>query len=439
MTKPHASSADSTRRQFLTAAAATPLLTRTGAALARTPDPAAMIAHDLERYIGFGEKRSGGAGDNACGAWMEQALADLGFQTRRQTFSAPYFEPRRCTLSCEGGEAEVWAQPIVVPTPQQGLTAPLVRVDGQGRSAHSLRGAIALVDLDHARWSSMFWPGVSEPVQAAFEGGASACVIITNGPSDKIIALNTDGREPLYDAPMALLAPEDAAPFLAAAHAASPARLTLSGVSARRPAFNLMGQLDRGANQWLVVSTPRSGWFTCAGERGGGVAAFLHMARWAANQATGHNLLFVCNSGHEYQYLGAEELLREHAPPPDQTAFWLHLGANLAARDWHESVGGLQPLPGTDSQRYLVVSPSLLPAARASFRGLSGLEAPYSSDDLSAGELSNVLAAGYRKVAGIFGVHRYHHVRDDDARCVSAEAVVETSFAFQRLLEQAVR
>jgi hypothetical protein len=140
-----------------------------------------------------------------------------------------------------------------------------------------------------------------------------------------------------------------------------------------------------------------------------------------ANQATGHNLLFVCNSGHEYQYLGAEELLREHAPPPDQTAFWLHLGANLAARDWHESVGGLQPLPGTDSQRYLVVSPSLLPAARANFRGLSGLEAPYSSDDLSAGELSNVLAAGYHKVAGIFGVHRYHHVRDDDARCVSAE------------------
>ena len=428
-----------TRRQFLTAAATAPALSRTGAALAKAPELAALIRQDLERYIGFGEKRSGGDGDNACGDWMEQALAGLGFETRRQIFSAPYFDPQSCTLRYEGAEAHVWAQPIVVPTSQEGLTAPLVRVDAHGQTSHSLSGAIALVDLAHARWSSMFWPGVATPVRSAFEGGARACVIITNGPTGKVIALNTDGREPLYDAPMALLAPEDAAPFLAAAQRAAPARLTLTGVSARRPAFNLIGRLDRGMGRWLVVSTPRSGWYTCAGERGGGVAAFLHMARWAAANAPGYDLLFVCNSGHEYQYLGAEELLREHAPPPEQTAFWLHLGANLAARDWHESVGGLQPLPGTDSQRYLVVSPYLLPAARTSFRGLSGLEAPYSSDDLSAGELSNVLAAGYSNVAGIFGVHRFHHVREDDARCVSADAVAETSLAFQHLLEQAVR
>jgi hypothetical protein len=214
MTKPHTSSADSTRRQFLTAAAATPLLTRTGAALARTPDPAAMIAHDLERYIRFGEKRSGGAGDNACGDWMEQALADLGFHTRRQTFSAPYFEPRRCTLSCEGGEAEVWAQPIVVPTPQQGLTAPLVRVDSPGPLRSFLAGAIALVDLAIMRAGRpCSGPAFQNRCKPAFEGGASACVIITNGPTDKTIALNTDGREPLYDAPMALLAPKTLRPF----------------------------------------------------------------------------------------------------------------------------------------------------------------------------------------------------------------------------------
>ncbi len=79
-----------TRRQFLTATAVTPVVARTGAALAQTPDPAALIRQDLERYIGFGEKRSGGAGDNACGDWMEQSLADLGFETQRQSFSAPF-------------------------------------------------------------------------------------------------------------------------------------------------------------------------------------------------------------------------------------------------------------------------------------------------------------------------------------------------------------
>ncbi len=50
----------------------------------------------------------------------------------------------------------------------------------------------------------------------------------------------------------------------------------------------------------------------------------------------------------------------------------------------------------------------------------------------------NRVAAGHAPVAGIFGVHRFHHVVDDDSRCVSAEAVTETTFAFQRLMERAL-
>src|SRR3546814_12342936 len=70
----------------------------------------------------------------------------------------------------------------------------------------------------------------------------------------------------------------------------------------------------------------------------------------------------------------------------------------------------MTPLPGTDSQRYLVVSPPLLPTARTAFAGLAGLESPYSSDRISAGELTGIIAAGYRSVAGVFGIHRFHHV-----------------------------
>src|SRR3546814_2023624 len=83
------------------------------------------------------------------------------------------------------------------------------------------------------------------------------------------------------------------------------------------------------------------------------------------------------NTGHEYENLGAEEALKAAAPKPAETHFWLHLGANVAARDWHEGLFGLAPLAGVDSQRYLVVSPPLLPAARRLFAGLAGLESPY--------------------------------------------------------------
>ena len=428
-----------TRRGFLAATASAPLAA--GCVHAGLSDEGAKdtIAADLARYIGFGNKQSGGPGDEACGAWMEQRLRQSGFATTRQAFDVPFFDSATATLSSGAISADVWPQPIVRATGPDGLRGRLVRVDASGNAAGDLGGAIALVDLAHARWSSMFWPGVKGPVDAAFAGGAAACVIVTNGPTGKVIRLNTDGRTPLHDGPIALLAPADAAPFFAAAIEGATATLVLDGMGGRREAFNLVGKLDRGAREWIVVSTPRSGWTTCAGERGGGVAAWMHLARLAPEAFPGHNLAFVCNSGHEYQYLGAEELIEKVAPPPERTRFWLHLGANFAARDWHDTVGQPVPLPGTDSQRYLVVSPPLQSFAREAFAGLAGLEAPYTTDQITAGELANIVAAGYARVAGIFGVHRYHHVEGDDERCVSPAAVVRTTQAFHALLREGVQ
>ncbi|MBC2776675.1 protease-associated domain-containing protein [Parasphingopyxis marina] len=429
-------SQDATRRQFLAGTTALPLIPSTlmPSALKAATGRSTSVADDLARYIGFGNKQSGGEGDNACGAWLEAELESAGFSVERQTLSVPFFDAERSDLVCGEEHAALQPQPIVIPSGPDGITGPLVRVGPEGMSA-SLAGAIALIDLPSRRWSTALSDAIRRPIETAFARGARAAIVITNGPTGKTIALNTDGREPMFAGPVALLAPEAAAPFLAAATRGDRATMTVTGIGGRRPCFNISGRIDRGRGRWLVVSTPRSGWGSCAGERGGGVAAWLEIARWAGSAATQFDLAFICNSAHEYQYLGAEEMLHAAAPRPEETAFWLHLGANLASRDWHDSVGAMTPLPGTDSQRYLVVSPELLPAAQREFSGLAGLEAPYSSEDLSAGELTNVIEAGYAPVAGIFGIHRFHHIAEDDARCVSAGAVAETSAAFRRLVE----
>lgn len=432
-----------TRRQVLMGSALLPLAAAASAGVRASATTAAMVERgqvekDLMRYIGFGNKQSGGAGDNACGDWMVSELEDAGFTVTRQQFTAPWFTPARAELVCGDTSAPVWPQPIVIPTGGQGISGPIVRVDAAGNADRALEGAIALVDLPSTRWSSLFWKGVREPVEAAFEHGAKAAAVITNGPTGKVIALNTDGRKPMFDGPVALIAPEDAAPFLKAAMSGADATLYMTGAGGRRPAFNFVGTLDRGAAKWLAVSTPRSGWFTCAGERGPGIAAWLDIARWAARAVTGYNLAFICNSGHEYQYLGAEEALHAIAPKPAETAFWLHLGANIAARDWHGITGQPAPLPGADSQRYLVTSPALVGKAREIFKGQVGLEAPYPSDQLSAGELTNVIEAGYPLVAGVFGLHRYHHVAEDDERCVPVDKVAEAITGFRQLLSHAL-
>jgi hypothetical protein len=424
---------DTSRRSFLGAGA---LLT-VGSLGGGDPSlpPGETIEADLLRYVGFGEKRAGGPGDTACGDWLAGELEAAGYAVRRQTFSAPYFEARRAELASGDLTAPIHPQPIVRPTGAGGVSGPLVRVDSAGHFLGSLGGAIALVDMPHARWSSMLSPGARRPIEAAFAAGARAVVAITNGPTGKVIALNADGRAPMFTGPVALLAPENAGGFLAGAFQRREARLTIDGEGGRRPAFNFVGRMDRGKGRWLAVSTPRSGWFACGAERGGGVAAWLHLARWAATALPDHDLAFVCNTGHEYEYLGAAEAMREIAPPVAATRFWLHLGANVAARDWHETPGAPAPLPSVDSQRFLSISPDLLPLARTIFAGQIGYEAPVSSAVLAAGELEEVIKAGYSPAAGVFGIHRYHHVAEGDERCLNVAATVAASEGFRRLLE----
>lgn len=129
--------------------------------------------------------------------------------------------------------------------------------------------------------------------------------------------------------------------------------------------------------------------------------------------------------------------MKEIAPPPAQTRFWLHLGANVAARDWHETPGRPTPLPSVDSQRFLSISPSLLPLARSIFAGQVGYEQPVSSEVLAAGELVEVIKSGYAPAAGVFGIHRYHHVAEDDERCLNPAGTKAAAQRF-RLLLQAV-
>ncbi|WGM37695.1 hypothetical protein [Caulobacter sp. NIBR1757] len=398
------------------------------AAPAMAASAGSTVAADLERYLSFGNKRSGGPGDEATGAWLEGRLRALGFKTWRQGFEVPFIEDAVCRLSPSGGgSSALLAQ------------APYVTgvVEGRVYDPASGRGEIAVVSLPHGRWSSLLQPPVQAAIQNARATGAKAVLLKTTGPSGKALALNALPALAAPDASaLAILAPEDSTPVSLAIGQA--ARFELSGRTGLRPAWNLIGELDRGADRWLVVSTPRSGWFTCGGERGGGIAAWLALAFWAVRNSA-LNLAFLSTSGHEYENHGGHQAIAHAMPKADKTALWFHLGANVASRDWHELGGRLSPLPGADSQRLLVATPTLIDKARAAFAGLPGLEAPYPSSAGAAGELGEILKAGYAPAAGIFGSHRLHHAETDDARCLHPPLVEAATAACLRFVEAALR
>jgi hypothetical protein len=389
----------------------------------------------LQTYHAFGSKRSGGDGDDATGGWLEGRLRELGYATERQTFGVPFHKTQSATLRIGDLDLAVLPQSPFVATPSGGVEGPLIRWPGSGAPA----GALALVTLPYRRWSSFQAPDVRGPVMSALDGGAAGVIVVTTGPTGEALALNAPVDAAPFSAPVAILAPRLARTLPSLLDTGAAARLTVTGVAGRREAYNLIGRLDRGAGRWLTISTPRSGWFACAGERGPGIAAWLALADWARSAAPELDIALVAASGHEFDNAGAHHFLEDGAPPPDKTALWVHLGANLAARDWQELGPTPQPLPSADPQRVLMVHPDLLAVARASFAGLPGLEAPYSTEGRAEGELKEILAAGYPRVAGVFGAHRFHHAEGDDMRCVSAELADLAAEGFKRLIAAALK
>ena len=81
----------------------------------------------------------------------------------------------------------------------------------------------------------------------------------------------------------------------------------------------------------LTVVTPKSAWWVCTAERGGGIAVWLVLLRHFAANRPARDVVFIATSGHELGHLGLEHFLatkdtsRSHA--------WIHLGANFAAVD----------------------------------------------------------------------------------------------------------
>jgi hypothetical protein len=395
------------------------------------------VAADLAAYAGFGAKNAGGPGDTESGAWIEARLSALGYAIERQPVPALELIAQQSALAFREHTIDLAVHDVgPLPGPTR-VEAPLISWSPGVGGLSGASGGVVAAHLPSRRWSSAMQPEIRDAIARAFVADAAALMLVTHGPTGELIRLN----RPLASerGPVLLLAPKAWRDLEVAAHIGRGVTLTLDARQQPREAFNLIGRLDRGARRTIVVSTPRSGWGVCAGERGPGVAVFLALARWIRDRFAGHNLVFVATSSHEFENTGGAAFIESKAPAPDQTALWLHLGAGFAARDWHEAGARLLPLPSADPQRFLVASSALVGAARRAFAGAPGLEAAYDASAGAAGELANVLAAGYGAAIGMFGAHRFHHTALDDLNCVEPAHTEDVLMRTQRLLEAVTR
>ncbi len=83
----------------------------------------------------------------------------------------------------------------------------------------------------------------------------------------------------------------------------------------------------------VIVMTPRSGWWQCASERGGGIACWLEMIRSLGDNRPSRDVRFVATSGHELGHLGLKAYLRRNPNLATGALAWIHLGASIGAAE----------------------------------------------------------------------------------------------------------
>lgn len=198
----------------------------------------------------------------------------------------------------------------------------------------------------------------------------------------------------------------------------APARTTLCR------AGNVVGRVAGrdAAHPPVCVMTPRSGWWHCASERGGGIALWLEVAGAVAAARPLRDVEFVASTGHELGHWGLDEYLARRPGLASGAHLWFHFGASIGA--------AIEPRANavTSSPE---LGEALLGHLRAHDAPLPTL-APAGTEP--GGESRNIHRAGGRYVSLLGGSAVFHLEADRWPEAVDVPAVGRIAAAMARMI-----
>lgn len=404
------------------------------AALATSIDPFAgsKLMADVESYVGFGTHRTGSAGDVATSDWFAKRWKELGYEIEQTEFSCPNADTTTARLEAGTESFDGFAQPPLAFTPEAGLSAPLTVWNPSSPSDVSEK--IALIHIPRQPGGVPPMAGYRDAIGKAALSNAKGVIVCMSGPTGEVVAINTPVELELA-IPVLQIGEKEKARLDAIAAGGKPVKLTILGPGGFRNGKNTIAR--RGTEgPWVIISTPQSGWFTCGGERGPGIAMSRALSDWAAAQKFPCRWLFIATSGHEWTDFGADIFHKGQAPGPQDTALWFHLGASFGARAYEETPTGLVVKDTPNLGRTLMATPDLIPLCKAAFAGQPVIEEPLVSDVSKAlGEYRLVAEEGYRTGAGFWGFNAKFHTPIDGADSTTPEVMEPIARAIAQVIE----
>ncbi|WP_421849725.1 PA domain-containing protein [Oricola sp.] len=385
------------------------------------------LLSDIVRFAELGDHRTASMADLATSEWVKTELEKVGLAAELDPWPLRQFQNLNCRLRVFGKQCDTF--PLWYPrsTGSEPIVARLVQGDNHG----DLRGAIALVQFPDVMVTEK--SAHARMIHALAEAGARAVVGCTPHVSGEIYGQNVipPHNQTPWPLPVLMIAPSDWHVFEAAARLGSSVEFLLDGVDcADLCANNVVAYRERG-DRWIIVSTPQSGWFRSAGERGAGLALLLGLARWMALAETDHSLLFLSNSGHEIGHLGAfHALSNPRLPKPGQCDCWLHLGSCIATHDFDRNNHLLVPASPPDPS-WLFASQDLIEPLSHSFSDLTHLTPELYNRD--HGEIRWILERGYSAFS-LMGAQQFFHLKGDGPEVVNGRLIEKVGAALKNTL-----
>jgi hypothetical protein len=276
----------------------------------------ARIVHEYEEQ---GFHRTGTAVDRRSGDWLCDEITRIGLSPSRESFSLSRIDPVDASLTVKDRRVE-------------GL--PLF--DGALTGAAGVRGRVGSLGGNAEI-------GVAEAAPNTSAAGAlgdarrknihTAIVFITRGGRPGLCPSNADSFSKPFGPPVLQVSSEHAPWLNESARAGAQVHVVAHATRTPATSVNVTARI-RGIDPMLpplVVMTPRSGWYACASERGGGIACWLELARALRTSRPARDVLFVASSGHELGHLGINAFVDRRPGIVSRSAGWMHLGANIGA------------------------------------------------------------------------------------------------------------
>lgn len=279
------------------------------------------ITEIIKQYDSQGFHRTGTKVDQLSAFWLVQHIQQLGIEAKLEPFSLSRIDPVLTYIQI--GQRRLEGLPLF---------------DSTFTDADGIQGKLGLAGSDGNLLVMPITPQANTPKYQQLQacrgsGGYQGIIAITHSTPPGLAPLNALDFTSPFGPPVLQVSTVEANCLEEAAKLGQAATLVTQVQRTETKAFNVIATL-KGVDSSLaplVVMTPRSGWWHCASERGGGLACWLSVMAALSVQRLARDVIFVATSGHELGGIGLQSFLRQQPMLAKKAKVWLHFGANIGA------------------------------------------------------------------------------------------------------------